>query len=334
MRRANPSNRWLLSTNTDMIFIPQSGRSLSEICAELSDGFYGLPGRASRSGCGNGCPGAIRFGRWPRSERLGPGLRLDEPTVSNEWIRFDAPGDFQLILREDFLAIDGLDEEMLLGYHVDSNPEQADALHRGSSRALGRASRLPLQPQPRAHRLPRYGQGRERSRSVRRQGRSGGAAVATRYLGPSRRRARGGAGPGGIRRTGLGGRRGRFDSRESRASNTFDAARVPFELTYDSGHVLPFVADSLAVSPSDATIGYLGANPVLERMLASAVERLGFQTRLEMAGFDDLGSVDDLARIADVFVVDFGVDASLVDASLSPSGFHEPAQLPARLDGA
>jgi hypothetical protein len=42
-RRANPSNRWLLSTNTDMIFVPLQARSMSEICRNLPDGFYGLP---------------------------------------------------------------------------------------------------------------------------------------------------------------------------------------------------------------------------------------------------------------------------------------------------
>ena len=57
--------------------------------------------------------------------------------MSNEWIRFDAPGDFQLILREDFLAIDGLDEEMLLGYHVDSNLSKRMLFHRGSIESLG-----------------------------------------------------------------------------------------------------------------------------------------------------------------------------------------------------
>ena len=35
VRRSSPSNRWILSTNTDMIFVPQGGRSLSEIAREL-----------------------------------------------------------------------------------------------------------------------------------------------------------------------------------------------------------------------------------------------------------------------------------------------------------
>ena len=109
---------------------------------------------------------------------------------------------------------------------------------------------------------------------------------------------------------------------------------MPFELTYDSGHVLPFIADSLAVSSADATIGYVGANPVLERMLATVVAELGFESPLEVAKLDDMSSVEELASHADVFVVDLGVDASLVDASLSTARDHQPAQLPARLDRA
>src|SRR5262245_37960432 len=42
-RRANPSNRWLLSTNSDMVLVPLEGKSLSELCGDLPDGFYALP---------------------------------------------------------------------------------------------------------------------------------------------------------------------------------------------------------------------------------------------------------------------------------------------------
>src|SRR5579872_5706503 len=38
IRRSNPQNRWILSTNTDMVFVPRRGRSLSEIAAALADG--------------------------------------------------------------------------------------------------------------------------------------------------------------------------------------------------------------------------------------------------------------------------------------------------------
>lgn len=45
IRRANPSNRWVLSTNTDMIFVPRSAKSpdLTSIVASLGDGYYHLP---------------------------------------------------------------------------------------------------------------------------------------------------------------------------------------------------------------------------------------------------------------------------------------------------
>src|ERR1700722_2754983 len=43
IRRSNPDNRWLLSTNTDMIFVPQRAGSLNEIVADLPRGFYHAP---------------------------------------------------------------------------------------------------------------------------------------------------------------------------------------------------------------------------------------------------------------------------------------------------
>src|ERR1700749_1148658 len=43
VRRSNPANRWILSTNPDMIFVPRTPRSLSEITSDLPTGFYHLP---------------------------------------------------------------------------------------------------------------------------------------------------------------------------------------------------------------------------------------------------------------------------------------------------
>jgi hypothetical protein len=60
-------------------------------------------------------------------------------------------------------------------------------------------------------------------------------------------------------------------------------------------------------------------------MLATAVAELGFRRPLEAAKLDDLSSVEELALTADVFVVDLGVDASLVDSSLS-GGWGPPAR--------
>src|ERR1700728_2259700 len=37
LRRSNPANRWILSTNTDMVFVPQRGEALSEVVSRLPD---------------------------------------------------------------------------------------------------------------------------------------------------------------------------------------------------------------------------------------------------------------------------------------------------------
>jgi GT2 family glycosyltransferase len=334
VRRANPSNRWLLSTNTDMIFLSTSDQSLSEICRELPDGFYGLPRFELPEWLWERLPRSDPNRAMAELERLGPGLRLDEPTVSNEWIRFDAPGDFQLILREDFLAIDGLDEEMLLGYHVDSNLSKRILLYRGSIESLGDS-------------VAGYHCNHNREPTVY-HGTGKVANDLERFVFtidqptlPAQRTTWGLAGVAleevSVReRSGL-----QFAATLAAAipsdagpRTPSDAARVPFELTYDSGHVLPFIADSLAVSPPDATIGYVGANPVLQRMLARVVERLGFEDPLEVAKLDDLSTVEDLSRTADVLVVDLGVDASIVDDALSTVRDPEPEEFPVRLDHA
>ena len=121
VRRANPSNRWLLSTNTDMILLPLVDGGLSDICSELPDGFYGLPRFELPEWLWERLPRSDPQTALDEVKRFGPKLGLDEATVSHEWIRFDAPGDFQLVLRDDFIAVDGFNEEMLLGYHVDAN---------------------------------------------------------------------------------------------------------------------------------------------------------------------------------------------------------------------
>lgn len=122
IRRSNPSNRWILSTNTDMVFIMRDPRrSLSNVVSQLPDGFYELP----------------RFevpeNLWETLNRMDPEsmidtfktwgqrLHLNEVIEAQPHIRYDGPGDFQLMLRDQIFKIHGLNEEMVLGWHVDSN---------------------------------------------------------------------------------------------------------------------------------------------------------------------------------------------------------------------
>lgn len=132
IRRANPANRWILSTNTDMIFVPAiAGESLGDICGRLADGFYHLP----------------RFelpeGFWEHANRLDPvgmieGMRvygkrfhLNEIVYGGFDNLYEAPGDFQLFLRNDLYRIGGFDETMLKGWHVDTNTARRMKILRG-----------------------------------------------------------------------------------------------------------------------------------------------------------------------------------------------------------
>lgn len=121
LRRSNPANRWILSTNTDMIFVPRRARSLSQVAGDLDGGFYHLPrfeipeylwetlDRTDPDGV------IAEVGRW------GWSLHLNEVVTGLPTNRFDGPGDFQMALREDLFAMHGFDERMLIGWHVDSN---------------------------------------------------------------------------------------------------------------------------------------------------------------------------------------------------------------------
>ena len=122
IRRSNASNRWILSTNTDMVFVPRGKLSLSEVAVRLKDGYYHLPRfevpETLWESVDRMNPNAIieAFAGW------GTTFHLNEIIyASHRDVRYDGPGDFQLVLREDLWRISGFHESMLLGWHVDSN---------------------------------------------------------------------------------------------------------------------------------------------------------------------------------------------------------------------
>lgn len=329
-RRANPENRWLLSTNTDMILVPLVDRSLSEICGELPDGFYGLPRFELPEWLWERLPRSDPVAAIAEIDRLGPSLRLDEPTLSHDSIRFDAPGDFQLILREDFFAIDGFDEEMLLGWHVDSNLSKRMLLHRSAIQSLEEHlagyhcnhNRTPTTYHSTevANDLGRFFVSVDQVELPAQRETWGFVGVALEEV-----RVRERVGPH-FAATVLAATANRPSFRESS-----DARETKFALHYDSSHVVPFIADSLMVSRPDATVAYVGSNPVLEEMLAMLVAGLDLGGPLVVAKLEDLRSVSDLDRIADILVIDLGIDASLHDVSLSTASGHKFAQSRARL---
>jgi hypothetical protein len=114
---------------------------------------------------------------------------------------------------------------------------------------------------------------------------------------------------------------------------TSDATHAAFTLSYDSAHVLPFVADGLVLLPAHATVAYLGANRILEGMLAELIEQLQFDEPLAVPALDDRDAVDDVLLRVDSVVVDLGLDASEVENAFAVTS-TDPAvpQIERRLD--
>ena len=138
LRRSNPRNRWVLYTNTDMLLVPrEEGESLSTILASVPDGFYQIPRFE--------LPEMLWEAAFDRRDPAGNLTKLREWAVRfhlNQVVhnfmpmKYDALGDFQAALREDMFAIHGFDEEMLLGWHCDSNLAARLALYRGRVETL------------------------------------------------------------------------------------------------------------------------------------------------------------------------------------------------------
>jgi hypothetical protein len=121
IRHANSKNHWLLSTNTDMIFITQNGFSLSETIQSLPDGYYQ----------------SYRFEIpefiWSTFNRIEPKKCIED---SKKWFcetflgkkinlniegikAADAPGDFQLAPLKNWNEIKGFPESLVFGWGVD-----------------------------------------------------------------------------------------------------------------------------------------------------------------------------------------------------------------------
>lgn len=141
LRRARPSNRWVLSTNTDVVFAG-AARPLSVVIADLPDGLYGAPRFE--------IPRFI----WERLDRSAPTRTREQLTqLADDYcmrervrqasaaIGFDAPGDFQLFPKDIMVQAGGFDERLRLGWHVDA----AAALKLGA--ILGDVKEVPRGPE-------------------------------------------------------------------------------------------------------------------------------------------------------------------------------------------
>ncbi len=135
--RSSLDSKWILSTNTDMIFLQKNETiSIRNKIQELEAGYYAIPRYE--------IPEYI----WELFDRVNPEQTIKEVEElskiinlkylvnSNYYNRYDAPGDFQLFLKSDALKIRGFDERMIWGWHVDSNLARRLNLLYGETKSL------------------------------------------------------------------------------------------------------------------------------------------------------------------------------------------------------
>jgi len=136
LRRSSPRNRWILSTNTDSIIAPLAGAALEPILGQLDKASYGVPRFELPERAWEGFDRLDPAGTIAGARAWGRAGRLDEAVLGEGAVLFDCPGDFQLVPRADLYAIDGFDEGMLLGWHVDHNLAVRLQMRLGPARGL------------------------------------------------------------------------------------------------------------------------------------------------------------------------------------------------------
>ena len=322
LRRSNPRNRWILFTNTDILVVPRDrSRSLTEIVAGLPDGFYEaprfeLPEMLWESGLDrrNPAENLAMLHEWSAQFHLNQIVRNYLP------MRYDGLGDFQLCLREDMFAIHGFDEEMLDGWHCDSNLAARLTLYRGSADSL-------------ANRLFVYHCGHTRVAAANNKGRRTRMNDQDHYIWDvtspflPAQASRWGWPDQDIEEIRIDSERAhdRFSAGVSaaisRAGEPFRTtsieAHLYHDLSYDLPHTIPFICDQVLTYPRTASLAVVGARSEFLVQFARAWEAMGFSSpilvpneckslQMELAGVQRLPFVELMGR-ADIFVFEFGL---------------------------
>jgi len=131
IRRSNPRNPWILSTNCDVLIHPL-GQSLLQSVSNLKPQFYLCP-RVP-----------VMIPQWQMLDRaniqqiqefcdavIAQAFRLP-PEKEQQWLRFDSVGDFQLAPRQQWFDIGGCEEAMKFwGYSDANNARRLNLLNGG-----------------------------------------------------------------------------------------------------------------------------------------------------------------------------------------------------------
>ena len=281
IRRSDPSNRWILSTNTDMIFVPRGGGSLSEIASQLAPGFYHAPRieipEVLWESFDRGAPANVidTVRDW------GSALHLNEIILGSNYILYDGPGDFQLLLRSDLFENQGFHEEMLLGWHVDSNMAKRMYVKYGTVGDLGNQvygyhCDHTRQVTPAHSHTRLQNDWRIFCEQVERPD-IPELADSWGCVNDTIEEVRLVANPASVYVQGL---------REAIGSPLAEAPVVKYthetynKISYDPRHVLPFLADMFVSMPRSSNLAWYGAGAEMLSRFAAVWEKLGFTGKI------------------------------------------------------
>lgn len=341
LRRSNPNNRWVLYTNTDMLLVPRNeGESLSAILGGVPDGFYQIPRFE--------LPEMLWEAAFDRRDPVGNLAKLREWAVRfhlNQVVhnfmpmKYDALGDFQAALRDDMFAIHGFDEDMLLGWHCDSNLAARLALYRGRVDTL-------------VDKVFGYHCDHTRVAAANNKGRQTRMNdqdrfiwdVTSPYL-PAQAKTWGwpDADVEEIRLD----RDTSYERYVAGLDATIEPAAEPYtttslewhlyeDLTYDLWHTLPFVCDQVLTYPRSTSIMLVAARAEFVELFAKAWVAMGFTgpvlvptecqgDRFEQAGVKT-GAFADLVKETDLFIFEFGLATQTLGEAVRvgrPSGSRD-----------
>lgn len=317
IRRSSEANRWILSTNTDMVFVLLRGRSLSELAGELPPGFYHAPRleipevlwESLDRRRPNDVVNAVRA--W------GENLHLNEIVLGSKTILYDGPGDFQLLLRSDLFENHGFNEEMLLGWHVDSNIAARMHLKYGQVGDLG--SKVYGYHCDHTRQItPAHGYGRVQNDWGRyvtdvAQSRIPSQAGSWGCIGDEIEEIRLSQTPA---RTYVRALRKAIGHPLDSPKIVEYAAETYNRVDYDPPHLLPFLADMFVPMPRHMNVAWYGARPQMLTLFAKVWKRLDFAGKILLdqpalapdTASTAISSVAEQTALADAdaFVFDFG----------------------------
>ncbi|HEY1496639.1 MAG TPA: hypothetical protein VGF49_18925, partial [Candidatus Solibacter sp.] len=310
IRRSNPRNRWLLFTNTDMIFLPRTGfDSLSDTVRDLVDGLYIVPRYELPEPLWEAFPRSDPKAVMQACEDLGRKLHLEEITLAFPYMRFDQPGDFQLVPRQALWEIHGFDERMIHGWHADTNmckrlflfygnrteslAERVKGYHCDHTRVATLAHRMDLKLENNIQVFAFDLEDPIARHQAETWGAPGEPVEELDFRDDPQVRFT------GALETTLGA--------PQQADYLADANDVQNFVAYHAAHVLPHLAGNLTTYPRTARFAYIGANPRMFSLAARCIAELGFTHPLFDAG--TAAPPDLLLADYDLLLFDFGLDS-------------------------